>query len=537
MSIMEREYIRNVAQVKKVGDKLIIASDGIGVLDEKSVIAEGTDTPRQLKDWMGDVVNIKDKMNDIVSVKDFGVKGNGSTDDTEALQRAFDSGKNLLIPDGRYIVTGNGLTITKENQCITWASPRAVIDARNIQPRQITLSLGGQSYTQTVQAALFVGSLYNRLVGPRIVVTDGTKTVNGLQVGFKTEPETMLDGFNCYIEEPYITCPDDAPGLDGLAIQSGETRVYGGKIKGFNVGIHIEYPDAFFANVYTEKNVTHGFWVDGSRGGGSVEAWHVHSYANGGSGFRMEYAAFCNFNGLYADTNRGHGFYILGTANNTTYNGCWGYKSDADGTRTKYDWSINECTNLTLNGCSSSGDTSKKAASFFVNAGSFVRMTECYADKAPQFANQHHVHCSGCRNELARYNRGELEWYVDPVDFINAGSSRTYSVDVVVPRVAFTTPGTIAFEYTYQWRHGNIDNVAGVNRVLLFAGTDVTKDRGGAVLVTTPTANGGNVTFSDVSFTPHDTYGTLTFTVTNNDSARITIGGVLKYLSTGRGLN
>lgn len=88
------EYLRGVVPVKKVGDTLTIVSDGTGVLDEKSVIAEGTDTPRQLKDRFADVIN----------VKDFGAVGDGVTDDTDAIQEAFNSGKSIFFPDGDYIV-------------------------------------------------------------------------------------------------------------------------------------------------------------------------------------------------------------------------------------------------------------------------------------------------------------------------------------------------------------------------------------------------------------------------------------------------
>jgi len=43
----------------------------------------------------------------MVSVKDFGAVGNGSTDDTQAIQAAFDQAKQasctiLLFPAGRY---------------------------------------------------------------------------------------------------------------------------------------------------------------------------------------------------------------------------------------------------------------------------------------------------------------------------------------------------------------------------------------------------------------------------------------------------
>ena len=64
---MERVYLHGLAQVKKQGDTLYINSDGAGVVDEKTVIATGSDTPRTLADRFGDVIN----------VRDFGAVGDG----------------------------------------------------------------------------------------------------------------------------------------------------------------------------------------------------------------------------------------------------------------------------------------------------------------------------------------------------------------------------------------------------------------------------------------------------------------------------
>lgn len=53
--------------------------------------------------------NFKDKLNDWVSVKDFGAKGDGVTDDTEAIQKALafvlTNGKNIFLPSGIYKVS------------------------------------------------------------------------------------------------------------------------------------------------------------------------------------------------------------------------------------------------------------------------------------------------------------------------------------------------------------------------------------------------------------------------------------------------
>ena len=120
---MEKIYLRNAAIVKKVGDKLFIASEGEGVYDEKTVIAEGTTVPRELRHRFADVVN----------VKDFGAVGDGVTDDTAAFSRAAQRSSKLttdlypglplaprctvFVPEGDYLLTE---TVDTGNNEVTW---------------------------------------------------------------------------------------------------------------------------------------------------------------------------------------------------------------------------------------------------------------------------------------------------------------------------------------------------------------------------------------------------------------------------------
>lgn len=62
---------------------------------------------------MSKALKNKVKLNDIISVKDFGAKGDGTTNDTAALQAAINAsnGKKLVIPSGKYI--HSGLTVPK----------------------------------------------------------------------------------------------------------------------------------------------------------------------------------------------------------------------------------------------------------------------------------------------------------------------------------------------------------------------------------------------------------------------------------------
>lgn len=93
------EYIKGTVFAKKVGDKVQIFEGG-SVGDESLVLATGTTMPRMPKDRFADMVN----------VRDFGAKGDGVTDDTEAIQAALQAnfdrdGGTVFVPAGTYVLT------------------------------------------------------------------------------------------------------------------------------------------------------------------------------------------------------------------------------------------------------------------------------------------------------------------------------------------------------------------------------------------------------------------------------------------------
>lgn len=88
-------HLQGYAFAKKKGDRIDVFEGPHTLADFMPVIAEGTDVPRMLKDRFADVVN----------VRDFGAKGDGVTDDTEAIQAAVTSNKSIFFPAGRYRCT------------------------------------------------------------------------------------------------------------------------------------------------------------------------------------------------------------------------------------------------------------------------------------------------------------------------------------------------------------------------------------------------------------------------------------------------
>jgi hypothetical protein len=57
------------------------------------------------------ITNVEAKLSEIVSVKDFGAVGNGSTNDTAAIQAALTTGCTVLFPSGTYLISST-VTLT-----------------------------------------------------------------------------------------------------------------------------------------------------------------------------------------------------------------------------------------------------------------------------------------------------------------------------------------------------------------------------------------------------------------------------------------
>ena len=107
-------HLQGHAFVKKTGDRIYVFDGPHTLADFFSVIAEGSDVPRMLKDRFADVVN----------VRDFGAVGDGVTDDSEAIQaadaEAFSLSKTVYFPSGIYSAKNLSMTASWNMDVHSW---------------------------------------------------------------------------------------------------------------------------------------------------------------------------------------------------------------------------------------------------------------------------------------------------------------------------------------------------------------------------------------------------------------------------------
>ena len=93
------------ATTVNAADELIVSQGGVTKRATATELFSGTATVTSTGSTTGRT--LKDRFADTINVKDFGAVGDGTTDDTAAIQAAIDAaaGRHLIFPSGTYIVS------------------------------------------------------------------------------------------------------------------------------------------------------------------------------------------------------------------------------------------------------------------------------------------------------------------------------------------------------------------------------------------------------------------------------------------------
>lgn len=99
----------NIEGINDVSDATAAATAALDAYEASVAASSGSSLVGYTQTGVTAVARtVQARLRDMVSVKDFGATGNGSTDDTTAMQAAIDyavtNGRDLYIPDGTYIV-------------------------------------------------------------------------------------------------------------------------------------------------------------------------------------------------------------------------------------------------------------------------------------------------------------------------------------------------------------------------------------------------------------------------------------------------
>lgn len=164
---------------------------------------------------------IKERINHFVSVKEYGIKGDGITDDTTMLKQAIATGADLLIPEGCHIVVSEALNITQNIKGYPGSSIKQKTKRSNIFNLQkegitiegVTLLGTGEGFaSDSVEGA---GTLI-KSSGKNITIRNCTfKDAN--YVGCFIDPESTHNIIeNCM----FINC-----WAEGISVQSDNSKV------------------------------------------------------------------------------------------------------------------------------------------------------------------------------------------------------------------------------------------------------------------------------------------------------------------------
>lgn len=254
---MTTNYLSGYAFAKKVGDQIHVFEPNAGVTDNLPVIAEGSDTPRTLKDRFADVVN----------VKDFGAVGDGIHDDTKAIQAANNFaqslGKGLRFPSGVYPAHGLQMSArwdmegtakllfngSADESCVTCAVDNLScgsvnIDANAIEVDKLFCVSGNKNHFDSI--TLLNGKSETILV--RMLIVEGNDNFFGSVVGID-----HVKGSYWNDSSPQCLC------LNGTATGNSFDNIVARNCR--STVVNNATGKNFFGNVYSVDAKDNGFYA------------------------------------------------------------------------------------------------------------------------------------------------------------------------------------------------------------------------------------------------------------------------------------
>ncbi len=168
---------------------------------------------------------VEGKLQDTVSVKDFGAVGDGVADDTAAIQAAINTGKNVFVPSGNYLIS-TGLSFTANNQSLTGEGFAAINVATGTPTSNTNMS---QIFTNSAITMLSMGNFKGTQLKNIFFNGRGIAT-NGVSIAPSSTPPLI---FNVVVESVFINDVVNTALDTGYAVDSTFERI---SINGFNEG-------------------------------------------------------------------------------------------------------------------------------------------------------------------------------------------------------------------------------------------------------------------------------------------------------------
>ena len=256
---MAINHLQGYAFAKKKGDTIYVFEGPHALADFMPVIAEGSDVPRMLKDRFADVIN----------VRDFGAKGDGVTDDTEAIQAAFDkagSTRSVFFPSGKYNVS----SVTAN--CSVYGEGMNSSFLQGKQNSGATLVWSGGSrkelYGLHIQSA--DGQNCVDCVGSgRISMHDFRITLNGSGTGIYANPSSTISRY--LVAENFYIAGVAGNTTRGIHLANAwDNRLIHGEIMAVQQGIRLSSPSnmLFLSDIHVwcgDSSKSHKDWWNATR--------------------------------------------------------------------------------------------------------------------------------------------------------------------------------------------------------------------------------------------------------------------------------